>query len=113
MSFYLPDVGDIVWIDLSPTVGREQAGHRPAAVLTPRAYNQRSGLMFCVPMTSRRKGYSFEVPVGEGKDAGVALVDQSRAVDWDGRSVRLKGRLTEDELARIRRRLITLVSGQG
>jgi mRNA interferase MazF len=109
VSAYIPDAGDVVWLDFSPTVGREQSGHRPAAVLTPRAYNERSGLLFCVPLTTRVKGYTFEVSVGSGADAGVALVDQSRSIDWQRRSVRRKGKLTEDELSRVRLRLRSLI----
>ncbi len=94
---------------MSPTVGREQAGHRPAAVLTKRAYNERSGLLFCVPLTSKIKGYPFEVEVGSGEDAGAALVDQSRSIDWEQRGIRHKGRLTPDELKRIRERLVAFL----
>ena len=105
MSGYVPNEGDIVWIEFSPTVGREQAGHRPAVVLTKAEYNQRSGLMFCVPMTSRVKGYPFEVAVGPG----VALVDQSRSVDWDGRGISRKGAATAKELELIRAKLHKLI----
>lgn len=108
MSRYIPDAGDVIWIQLSPTVGREQAGHRPAAVLTSREYNQRSGLLFCVPLTTKAKGYPFEVAVGDGPTSGVALVDHARSVDWETRQVRKKSELTPTELSRIRARLRTL-----
>lgn len=58
---YVPDRGDIVWLQFNPQAGHEQAGHRPALVLSPASYNRRSGLMLCCPMTSQRKGYPFEV----------------------------------------------------
>lgn len=60
---YVPDRGDIVWLQFNPQAGHEQAGHRPALVLSPASYNRRSGLMLCCPMTSQRKGYPFEVVV--------------------------------------------------
>lgn len=105
MSDYVPDAGDIIWIQFSPTVGREQAGHRPAVVLTEASYNERSGLMFCVPMTSRVKNYPFEVAVG----TGVALVDHGRSVDWEGRNVTHKGSTTHAELEAIRAKLRKLI----
>ncbi len=108
MTRYVPDAGDVVWIEFSPTVGREQAGHRPAAVLTSRAYNDRSGLLFCVPLTTKAKGYPFEVPVVAGAQAGVALVDHARSIDWESRGVRKKGQLSPEELSHIRSRLRTL-----
>ena len=108
MSRYIPDEGDVVWIQLDPTIGREQAGHRPAVVLTPKSYNGRSGMMFCVPMTTKLKGYPFEVAIGSGDDRAVALVDQSRSIDWKQRGVRRKDKLTKDELSRVRTRLRSL-----
>ena len=105
MSDYVPDEGDIVWIELSPTVGREQAGYRPAVVLTKADYNHRSGLLFCVPMTSRVKNYPFEVAVG----SGVALVDHSRSVDWESRGISRKGNATTKELEAIRSKLRKLI----
>ena len=105
MSDYVPGEGDIVWIQFSPTVGREQAGHRPAVVLTKAAYNGRTGMLFCVPLTSRIKNYPFEVSVG----SGVALVDHSRAVDWKDRGLTHKGAATASEMQAIRTKLHKLV----
>ena len=105
MSDYVPDEGDIIWIQFSPTVGREQAGHRPAVVLTKAEYNRRSGLLFCVPMTSRVKGYPFEVAVG----SGAALVDHSRSVHWEGRGITRKGATSGEELESIRAKLRKLI----
>lgn len=109
MSSFVPDEGDIVWLQLSPTIGREQAGHRPAVVLTKATYNRRSGLMFCVPMTSRIKNYPFEVTVGKGAEIGAALVDHARSVDWEGREIRHKGCVSESELEAIRAKLHKLI----
>ena len=108
MSSYVPDEGDIVWIQLNPTVGREQAGHRPALVVSPVRFNRRSRLMLCVPMTSRAKGYPFEVPITSDRP-GVALVDQSRCVDFDERDVKRKSAATPDELEQVRELLRLLV----
>ena len=106
MSAYVPDEGDIVWIQFNPTIGREQAGHRPAIVLTSAAFNRRSGMMFCVPMTSRVKGYPFEVVVGDG---GVALVDHARAIDWEARKVERKGQASVAGLEAVRAKLRKLI----
>ena len=102
---FTPDAGDIVWIELSPTAGREQGGHRPAIVLTKARFNDRSNLMLCVPMTSRVKNYPFEVPVGDG----VALVDQTRSVDWRKRRTTKKGSATALELEAVRDKLRKLI----
>ena len=108
MSEYVPDEGDIVWIQLSPTVGREQAGHRPALVVSPVRFNRRSRLMLCVPMTSRAKAYPFEVPIASDRP-GVALVDQARCVDFDGLGVSKKSAATAAELEQVRELLRELV----
>ena len=69
---YVPDAGDIVWISFSPQAGHEQAGHRPAVVLSPAAYNAKTSLMVCCPMTTQIKNYPFEVVVtGGSSERGV------------------------------------------
>jgi mRNA interferase MazF len=74
---YVPDRGEAVWLQFDPQAGHEQAGHRPALVLSPRPYNSRSGMMLCCPVTSRVKGYSFEVQLPDDLDVtGVVLADQ-------------------------------------
>lgn len=103
-----PDAGDIVWIEFNPQAGREQAGHRPAVVLSPRSYNAAIGLMICVPMTTRIKGYPFEVPIS-GKTPSAALADHVKSVDWRARKAVGKGRVTADELAAIRGKLAALI----
>jgi len=80
---YVPDRGDLVWLDFSPQAGHEQAGRRPALVLSPRSYNEKSGLMLACPITNQAKGYPFEVllpPVVP--TTGVVLADQVRNLDW-------------------------------
>lgn len=108
MSRWVPDEGEIVWIQLDPQAGREQAGHRPAIVLTPATYNGRSGLLLCVPLTTRIKGYPFEAPIG-GEPASVALVDHVKSLDWRARQTRPKGRVSAAELEEVRTTLRALV----
>lgn len=105
-SGWAPDAGDIVWMHLDPQAGHEQAGHRPALVISPIHYNRLTGLMLCVPMTSRVKGFRFEVPVGS---SGVALADQVKSVDWRARKATPKGRANAAELEAIRARVRALV----
>lgn len=90
---YVPDRGDIVWLDFDPQAGHEQAGTRPALVVSPIAYNRRSGLMLCCPITSRIKGYPFEVAIDAAvQTTGVVLADQVRSLDWKVRRARRKGK---------------------
>jgi len=105
---FVPEAGDVVWIDFNPQAGREQAGHRPALVLSPAAYNGRSGLMICCPLTTRIKGFPFEVRV-DSERTSVALADHVRSVDWRARGATLKGRATPEELADVRAKLAVLV----
>lgn len=80
---HVPDQGDLVWLEFDPQAGHEQAGRRPALVLSPKSYNQATKLMLCCPVTSRVKGYPFEVVIsGSTKISGVALSDQIRSLDW-------------------------------
>ena len=78
---YVPEVGDIIWLEFDPQAGHEQAGHRPAVVLTPKAYNQATGLLICCPLTTKIKGYPFEVTIS-GTPQNVALSDQVKSLDW-------------------------------
>ena len=80
---YVPEAGDIVWLQFDPQAGREQAGDRAALVLSPASYNRIRGMMICCPMTSRIKGYPFEVSLGAGFPVrGVILADQLKSFDW-------------------------------
>ncbi|MDP1649682.1 MAG: endoribonuclease MazF [Rubrivivax sp.] len=83
-----PERGDVVWLDFTPQAEHEQAGRRPALVLSPASYNRKSGLMLCCPVTHQAKGYPFEVPVApaSGTVTGVALSDQVRCLDWKSRN---------------------------
>lgn len=90
---YVPDRGDVVWLNFTPQAGHEQAGHRPALVLSPAAYNGKTGLMLCCPITSREKGYPFEVKLDDRAGVeGVVLADQVRSLDWRARQAKRKGK---------------------
>jgi mRNA interferase MazF len=88
----IPERGDVVWLSFSPQAGRERAGRRPALVLTPAAFNDRVGLAFVCPVTSRIKGYPFEVALRGGDVSGVVLVDQLRSLDWRARRAEPAGK---------------------
>lgn len=105
---YIPEAGDVVWFSFSPQAGREQAGHRPAVVLSPAAYNAKTGLMICCPMTSQIKGYPFEVLIGSLANSAV-LADHVKNLDWRARSAKRKGRVSEGELAEVRGKLRALI----
>src|SRR3990172_1318707 len=85
-SRYVPDRGDAVWLQFDPRLGHEQAGRRPALVLSPRTYNSRVGLALFCPITSQVKGYPFEVPLPTGlRIRGCVLADQIKSLDWRSR----------------------------
>jgi len=105
---WVPDAGDIIWIEFDPQAGHEQAGHRPALVLSPAAYNGPTGLLLCVPMTTRVKGYRFEVAIA-GKRGGVALSDQVKSFDWRVRHATKKGSASQAELDAVRVRAKQLI----
>lgn len=97
---YVPDRGDIVWLQFNPQAGHEQAGHRPALVLSPASYNRLSGLMLCCPMTSQKKGYPFEVVVDDAADrTSVVLADQVKSLDWKVRKAIKKGSASSEVIA--------------
>jgi mRNA interferase MazF len=105
---YVPEAGDVVWVTFSPQAGHEQAGHRPAVVLSPAAYNAKTSLMLCCPMTTRIKSYPFEVLIA-GPTPSVALADQIRSLDWRQRHAKKKGAVSAAELAEIRAKLRALI----
>ena len=80
---YVPERGDVVWLQFNPQAGHEQAGKRPALVISPKAYNGKAGLALMCPVTSKAKGYPFEVPLpADLKVSGVVLADQIKSLDW-------------------------------
>lgn len=105
---YVPDAGDIVWLQFDPQAGHEQAGHRPAVVLSPASYNGRAGMILCCPTTTRIKGYPFEVAI-QGQPPSVVLADQVKSQDWRARHATRKGRVSAAELAEVRAKLRALI----
>jgi mRNA interferase MazF len=105
---YVPEAGDIVWLQFDPQAGHEQAGHRPALVLSPSSYNDKRGMMVCCPMSSRIKGYLFEV-VTPGPTPSVVLADQVKSVDWVARRATRKGIAPPEVLAETRAKLKALL----
>ena len=108
MKRYIPDAGDIVWLHVNPQAGHEQAGHRPAVVLSPATYNRRAGLMLCCPMTTQIKGYPFEVLIA-GNKPGAVLSDQVKSLDWKAREAEFKGKIAPAELSEVRRKVAVLI----
>ncbi len=89
---YVPERGDVVRLSFDPRVGHEQAGYRPALVLTPAIYNEKAGTMLCCPITSRDKGYPFQVEIPSNPEvSGMVMADQVTCVDWRARSAKKKG----------------------
>ena len=107
---YVPDKGDVVWIDLNPTRGREQAKVRPAMVVSPKAYNQKTDLAIMCPITSVQKGYPFEVVIQDKKVTGVVLSDQVRSVDWKVRNVRFIAKAKPSVIQEVQTKLALLVA---
>jgi mRNA interferase MazF len=106
----VPDRGDIAWISLSPQAGHEQAGRRPALVVSPAAYNGTVGLALCCPITSREKGYPFEVALPEGLAVtGVVLSDQVKSLDWRERSAEIVGRAPAETVDEVLAKLAVLL----
>lgn len=107
---YVPDRGDIVRISFDPQQGREQAGSRPALVLSPKAYNARVGLALLCPVTSHAKGYPFEVEIPAGLPVrGVILADQVKSLDWQARRAELWCRLSSTTCGQVLQKLETLL----
>ena len=105
---WAPDAGDIVWLNFTPHAGHEQAGHRPALVLSPATYNDKSGLIICCPVTTRIKNYPFEVPL-QGSPASVVLADQLKSFDWRSRKAVRKRKASASELAEVRAKIGALI----
>jgi len=106
---YLPEAGDLVWVSFDPQSGHEQAGRRPAVVLSPREYNEKVGLALTCPITSKVKGYPFEVPLHASRIQGVVLADQVRSLDWRSRQFTFIERAPADTLIAVVQTLQTLL----
>lgn len=111
MARYVPDRGDVVWLAFSPQAGHEQAGWRPALILSGRAYNQKAGLALACPITSQIKGYPFEVRIDAGPIHGAVLADQVRCVDWRARAARPAARAPADIVVEVGTVVCELAAG--
>ena len=107
---YVPDRGHIVWLGFSPQAGHEQAGRRPALVLSPRSYNEKTRLALFCPITPMIKGYPFEVPLpSSGAVTGVVLADQVRSLDWRARGARFAVEAQSETVSEVREKLAVLL----
>ena len=107
---YVPARGDVVWITLNPQAGHEQAGRRPALVISPASYNRKVGLAILCPITNQVKGYPFEVAVPSGlKVGGVVLSDQVKNLDWRVRRVEFICKLPKEAIAEVIAKIETLL----
>ena len=108
---YVPGRGDVVWVSLNPQAGHEQAGRRLALVVSPRAYSAKVGLAILCPITTKAKGYPFEVALPEGLEAsGVVLADQVKSLDWRARRAALAGRVPTQTVREVLGKLGTLLA---
>jgi len=109
-SSYIPDEGDLVWLDFSPQAGHEQDGRRPGFVVTPKMYN-RIGLALICPVTNQKKGYPFEVTIPDysGNTTGVILADQIRSLDWRVRNASFREKLPQTVLDNVKSKLSLLL----
>lgn len=105
---FVPEAGEIVWVNFTPRAGHEQAGHRPALVLSPAAYNGKTSLMICCPLTTQIKNYPFEVFIG-GTPPSAVLADQVKSLDWRRRNAKRKGRVSPEQLAEVRAKIRALI----
>jgi mRNA interferase MazF len=107
---YCPRQGDVVWLNLDPQAGHEQAGHRPAFVLSPEQYNRKLGLALFCPVTTQVKGYPFEVAVPAGLGvSGVILSDQVKSLDWRARKTRFGCQLPAETFQEVAAKLRSLL----
>jgi len=108
-SPYVPDAGHVVWLEFDPQAGHEQAGHRPALVISPASYNRKSGLMLCCPLTTQIKGYPFEVITQvDGVDCAV-LSDQVKSLDWKIRRAKKKAVVSAEVMLHVKAKMKALM----
>ena len=99
---YVPDTGQVVWLEFDPQAGHEQAGHRPALVISPASYNAKSGLMVCCPLTTKVKEHPFEVMTRiDGVDCAV-LSDQVKSLDWKVGRAKKQGQVSDEVMIHVR-----------
>jgi len=99
-----------VWLEFTPQTGSEQAGRRPALVISAKAYNVKVGLALFCPVSSRVKGYPFEVILPEGSGViGVVLADQLKSLDWRARKAKLIEQASSEVLSKVTSRILPLL----
>ena len=106
---YVPDAGDVVWLEFDPQAGHEQAGHRPALVISPASYNVKTGLMVCCPMTTKVKGHPFEVLTEVDSLACAVLSDQVKSLDWRVRKAKKKDVVAKEVMLHVRAKIKALL----
>jgi len=107
---YSPDSGDIVWLEFDPQAGHEQAGRRPALIISPQPYNAATSLAIMCPITSKIKGYPFEVPIPAGrKIGGAVLADQVKSLDWKSRRAKFVDKASPEVMGEVMAKLRTLL----
>lgn len=111
LNFYIPESGDLIWITFNPQTGHEQAGRRPALVLSPMTYNSKVGLAILCPVTTQIKGYPFEVRIPDGlRISGVILADQVKSLDWKARQAEFCSKLPSSVYNEVVQKVSTLIS---
>jgi mRNA interferase MazF len=108
-SGYVPERGDLVWIEFDPQAGHEQAGRRPGLVISPKSYNAKAGLALVCPVTSQIKGYPFEVALTKGCINGAVLTDQVRSLDWSTRRAEKAANVDDQVLELVLAKILTLI----
>jgi Growth inhibitor len=106
---YIPERGDIVWLDFTPQTGHEQKGRRPAIVISPIEYNKKVGLGIFCPITSKEKGYPFEVKIKDTKIDGVVLSDQIKNLDWSERNIEFIAKSKKEDFEEVIEKLKVLI----
>ena len=106
---YVPDASDVVWLEFDPQAGHEQAGHRPALVISPANYNSKTGLMVCCPITTKIKGHPFEVITQVDGVNCVVLSDQVKSLDWKVRRAKKKAVVPPEVMIHVRAKMKALL----
>lgn len=106
---YVPDAGDVIWLEPDPQAGHEQTGHRPALVISPASYNVKTGLMVCCPMSTQIKGHPFEVVIEIDGASSAVLSDQVKSLDWKIRNAKKKAVVPASVMTHVRANIKALL----
>ncbi len=109
MASYIPNRGDVVWLNFTPQAGHEQRGKRPALVISPSEYNKKTGLAICCPITSNIKGYPFEVEIKGKKINGAVLSDHIKNLDWKAREIKFIEKAKADVVSEVIAKISVLI----